>query len=67
MVCIHFLDTDASAFGFVRDELLELVEMPRVNARPRTVLTNAFEVLHPNDGIPELFRERDETTGEFVV
>jgi hypothetical protein len=67
VVRIDLLDTNTSAFSFVRDELLELVEMPRVDTRPRTVLTDVFEVFHPNDGILELFRERDEATGEFVV
>jgi hypothetical protein len=67
MVRVDLLDANPSAFGFVRDELLELVEVPRVNARPRTVLADAFEVFHPNDGVLELFRERDEATGEFVV
>ena len=64
---IDLLDADTSTFGFVRDELLELVEVPRVNARPRTVLADTFEVFHPNNGILELLRERDEATGEFVV
>jgi hypothetical protein len=67
MVGINFLDADTSAFGFVRDELLELVEVPRVDTPPRTVLADTFEVFHPNDGVLELFRERDETTGKFVV
>ena len=66
MVRIDLLDADTSTFGFVRDELLELVEMPRVDTRPRTVLADAFEVFHPNNGVLELFRERDEATGEFV-
>ncbi|ERH00150.1 MAG: hypothetical protein J07HQX50_01309 [Haloquadratum sp. J07HQX50] len=57
----------SSAFGFARDELLELVEVLQVDTRPRTVLPDIFKIFHPNDGIPELFRERDETTGEFVV
>ena len=64
---IDLLDANPSAFSFVRDELLELVEVPRVNARPRTVLADAFEVFQSDDGILELVRERDETTGEFVV
>jgi len=67
MVRIDLFDADTSTFGFVRDELLELVEMPRVNARPRTVFADAFEVFHPNDDVLELFRERDEATGEFVI
>jgi len=67
VVRIELFDTDTSAFGFIRDELLELVKVPRVDARPRTVLTDSFEVFHPNDGVLELLRERDETTGEFVV
>jgi hypothetical protein len=67
MVRIDLFDADTRAFGLVRDELLKLVEMPRVDTRPRTVLTDTFEVFHLNDGILELFCERDETTGEFVV
>jgi len=67
MVRIDLLNTDTSAFGFVSDELLEVVEVPRVDTRPRTVLADAFEVFYPNDGILELFGERDETTGEFVI
>ena len=67
VVRIDLLNTNPSAFGFVRDELLELVEMPRVDARPRTGLADTFEVFHPNDGVLELFRERDEATGEFVI
>jgi len=67
VVRIDLLDTDTSAFGFVRDELLELVEVPRVDTRPRTVLADSFEVFHPYDGVLELFRERDETTGELVI
>ena len=67
VVRINLFDADTSTFGFVGDELLELVKMPRVNARPRTVLADAFEVFHPNDGTLELFCERDEATGEFVV
>jgi len=67
VVRIDCLDTDTSAFGFVRDELSELVEVPRVDARPRTVLTDAFEVFHPNGGILALCRERDEVTGEAVI
>ena len=67
MVRIDLLDADTSAFGFVRDELLELVEVPRVDARPRTVFTDSFEVFYPNNGVLELFRERDEATGEFVI
>ena len=38
--------------------------MSRVDTRPRTVFVDAFEVFHPNDGVLELFRERDEATGE---
>jgi hypothetical protein len=67
VVRIDLLDTNTDTFGFVRDELLELVEMPRVDARPRTVLADTFEVFYPNDWVLELFRERDETTGEFVI
>jgi len=67
MISVNFLDTNTNASGFVGDELLELVEMPRMDTRPRTVLADTFEVLHPNDGILELFRERDETTGEFMI
>jgi hypothetical protein len=67
VVRIDLLDADTSAFGFVRDELLELAEVPRVDTRPRTILADTFEVFHPNDGVLELFRERDEATGEFVV
>ena len=64
---VNLLDTDTSVFGFVRDELLELVEVPRVDTRLRTALADTFEVFHPNDGVLELFRERDETTGEFMI
>ena len=59
MIGIDLLDADTSAFAFVRDELLELVEMPRMNPRPRAVLTDAFEVFDPNGGILELFSKRD--------
>ena len=38
-----------------------------MDARPQTVLADAFEIVHPNGGILELFRERDEATGAFVV
>ena len=62
MVSVNFLDADTSTFGFVRDELVELVEVPRVDTRPRTVLADTFEVFHPNNGILELLRERDEAT-----
>jgi hypothetical protein len=34
---IDLFDADTSAFGFVRDELVELMKVQRVNARPRTV------------------------------
>ncbi len=64
---IDLLDTNTRTFGLVRDELLELVEMPRMDTRPRTVLADTFEVFHPNHGILEQFHERDETTGEFVI
>jgi hypothetical protein len=67
LVRIDLLDTNTSAFGFVRDELLELVEMPRVNAQPRTVLSDVFEVFHPNNGVLELFRERDEATASSSI
>jgi len=67
MIRVDHFDANTSTLGFVRDELLELVEMPRVDARPRTVLADAFKIFHPNDWILELFRERDEATGEFVI
>ena len=67
MVRIDRLNTNTGAFSLVCDELLELVEVPRMNPRPRTVLADAFEVFYPNDGVLELFREGDETTGEFMI
>jgi len=67
MVRSDLLNTNTGAFRLVCDELLELVEVPRVDTRPRTVLADALEVFYPNDGILELFGERDETTGEFVI
>jgi len=67
MVRIDLLDAYLSPLGFVCNELLELVEVPRVNARPRTVPTDTFELFYPDDGVLELVRERDETTGEFVI
>jgi len=67
MVRSDLLNTNTGAFSLVCDELLELVEVPRVDTRPRTVLADALEVFYPNDGILELFGERDETTGEFVI
>jgi len=33
-----------------------------MNPRLRAVLTDIFEVFHPNDGVLELFGEDDETT-----
>ena len=64
VVRVNPLDPDANTLGFVCDKLLELVEMSRVDTRPRTVFVDAFEVFHPNDVVLELFRERDEATGE---
>jgi len=61
------IDTNTSTLSFVRDALLELMEVPRVDAQPRTVRTDTVELFHPNNGILELVGERDETTGVFVI
>jgi hypothetical protein len=37
---IDLFDADTSAFGFVRDELVELVEVPRMDTRPRTSVSD---------------------------
>jgi hypothetical protein len=65
MVRIDLLDADTSAFGLVRDELLQVVDVPRVDTRPRTVLADPFEVFHPNDRILELVCERDGETSAY--
>lgn len=64
---IDCLDMDTSVFGFLRDELSELAEAPRVNARHRSMLADIFEVFYPNDAVLELVCERDKTVGGGVI
>ncbi len=64
---VNFLDADSGLFGLVGDELLQLVEVPRVDATPLASLSNPLQVLDFQDGILELFGPVDEATGGFVV
>ena len=51
---VNLLDTNPGLLCLVDDELLQLVEMPRVNTTPVTPVSDTFQVLDFQDGILEL-------------
>jgi len=43
---VNCFDANPGLFGFVSDELLQLVEVPRVDATPVATVTNPLQVLN---------------------
>ena len=58
---VYRFDPYSLFLGFVRDELLQFVERPRVDAVPLATVTDVFEVFEFDDGILELTGVFDKT------
>ena len=64
---VYLLDPDAGSFGLVDDELLQLVEVPRVDPTPVRPIADAFEVFNSENGVVELPYPVDEAAGGRVI